>query len=146
MTFFWAERNVKNWRIYSFTRVFSSLHLSSKNIKCTNFFFIFKLTLEFFAYTRCLMSSNIPISSCIRPFNVASPWFIEFTTLSVWLDSFIAMAWHSVNIRITVVFWLWGASFFQEIPNLYLKITAEVWVRLIGEYFPKTSISDHSYR
>ena len=31
------------------------------------------------------------------------------------------------------------------IPNLYLKITAKVWVRLIGKYFPETNVSDHSY-
>ena len=62
------------------------------------------LTLEFFAYTRSLMSSNILTSSSISPFNVASPWLIEFTTLSIWLDSFIAMVWHPVNVTIPVVF------------------------------------------
>ena len=42
-----------------------------------------------------LMSSNVTTSSPISPFNVARPWFIELTTLSIWLANFIAMAWPS---------------------------------------------------
>ena len=31
-----------------------------------------------------------------------------------------------------------GASFFSRNSQFLLKITAKVWVRLIGEYFPET--------
>ena len=68
------------------------------------------------------------------------------SSLDSWMQSrqnfiiFIALV-----LDIPQLFGYKAHRFFQEIPNFYLKITAKVWVRLIGEYFPETIFFDHSY-